>query len=458
MPPTIADTEVVRASSDPTKEQIIGGGARGFYTGFSPTASITLAGAIDDVIRRYGIGVYDLMWRSTPKAPVMTLVTGVFRDGLDLSPSDSQDPEAAEVCDFARRMLLRTEKPFIDTVKQLLKGGLKTGAALAEKTFEVIPDGVDAGKLGYKSIKVKGRRSWDFVVDPYMSLLGVVAATRDGQAFVPLEKVVPFSWDTEDDDPRGNSILRDAYEPWHYQMQIGPQHQKHLQQFAEPSLYIELPPGDPKVKETDSSGNTVVVSAFARAEQAAERFRNGSYMIGGHGGDAKILESNTAGQAFVIADDMYSRKIASAILYAARATVEAKNSSKADSDGAKDVVDEIINYMRDELARVIEDHVLYPLILLNYGKEVADRVTPTVSFGSTSVQDRPALWGGFARLIQAKAITASQYAAMCPDLGLPVPTPGELAEWGKSPEPEPPPDEGDADPDPDQSTDEEVPG
>jgi hypothetical protein len=400
------------------------------------TVPLALPASVDDVDRERGARHYEwMMTDPVVSSSVRALKLAILAGGMDLKATISARPGAKqpspdeklaqELVDFCWRCVERCKgwNPFL----MGLLDATAFGNRMAEKTFEVSASGPDAGKLVWKSIKVKPRDAWQFVVDDTMNVLGILyrkpgsGGTRE---FLPREKVVILTWDAHDADPRGSSVLRPAADVHNLKNQVWPQLYKHLCQFGSASLVGKTAPGevdrqpvDPLTGLPDTSALPISPQQFM-ASQMVE-FQNGSVLVVPFGAEVMPIQPQGDGAAFHSAIETLDRQIVHAILLSPRATLEAVHNSKADSETAQDFFGLLVESGRQALSGALRDDCFRQIVALNYGQEVADEFTPLVTFG-TEQQDRPAEWGAVAGLMSSGYLGASQMEELDSMMGLPI--------------------------------------
>lgn len=312
-----------------------------------------------------------------------------------LSPAQSQAQEAAEFCE---RELARLKDPFKSTLLEMLDC-MAFGVKLAESTRELCESGPDAGRLVLRSLKVKPQWAWNFVVDSFMNVVGIITfvpsadagKSESGFLILPPEKFASLAWLPKDGDPRGTSSLRPAYDWWNLKQQVKPQFYQHLRRFGSPSLDGMLSPTDLANRPMVDAQGREIPGAIASPGQAFMTqllaFQNNTVIVRAAGSELNVLEPKSNGEAFLNAFDLFDRQICLAIGLQARASLEAKHGSKADSDTAENTRGLVITYGRELVANWIERHVLYKSVEINFGKAVADELMPEVCFSETESQD-----------------------------------------------------------------------
>ncbi len=419
---------------DLTREYVASGAS--YHAASVPLALPT---TVDDVMRERGARHYEwMMTDPVVSASVHTLKLAILAGGMDLKATVSakpgtgaQDPDealAADVVKFCWRCVERC-KGWHAFLMGLL-GAAAFGNKMAEKVFEVAASGPDRGKLVWKSIKVKPRDAWQFVVDDAMNVLGVLfrrpaGPTRSGEAraFLPREKVVILTWDPADADPRGTSVLRPAVEPCNLKRLIWPQLYKHACQFGSASLLGKTAPGEVDRHPVDEEGVPIPGASLVSPQQFMAgqlvNFQNGSVLVVPSGAEVVPIQPQGDGAVFHKAVDLFNREIVQAILLQTRATREAEHGSRADSETGQDIFGLLVASGREMLAATLRDDGFRQLVALNYGQDVADEFTPLVTFG-TQDQDRAAQWNAVANLMRAGYLGDSQLEEVDSMMGLPI--------------------------------------
>jgi hypothetical protein len=231
---------------------------------------------IDDAQRDFGCDVYERMERDPNIASnILGLKMSVLSEGPRLmnripAPSISDDEQeqarfkkGEEIQKDIQGQLDKLAQPFDQFLMEVMDF-LVYGHVLAEKTYEV-----RKGKLALKKITIKPKKSYRFVVSPYMDFLGVTAATNiqsgsvvppdslDPKDLIEREKFFHIGFAPRGGDPRGSSLIRAAYTPWFIKQTIWPQYVKYLSQFGTPSIAATLPEGVNDTEQVDEVGEII---------------------------------------------------------------------------------------------------------------------------------------------------------------------------------------------------------
>lgn len=384
--------------ADATREYLASGGST-----FPLVGQLLLSRGIDDLTRDLGPHIYEVMLNDpTVASGFWTIVTGILAGEFQILPAirpedgETVDPQsdrgrdvalAKEIAEYCQRQVDRLNRP-IEAISAEFLMGMAFGTKLAEKTMEP-GDAEDQGRLCLRSIRFKRQPSWAFVIDPFGDVVAirglVVGATI---VDLPPEKFMIFSWMTQDNDPRGKSILRAAYNGWNLKINTWPKYFKYLDKFGTPitvGTAAENAPDEPELNDSGQPTGNMLSPTEAMGQMLA-RLESGSWAAIRAGSSVNIHQAVGNGEAFRGALDLFKHEILEGILLSARTVMEAKNNSRADTENARDGVGQILSLGRTSLENLYEDQLFHFLVELNWGKAIADRFTPDVSFGR--VEDR----------------------------------------------------------------------
>lgn len=336
-----------------------------------------------------------------------------------LSPEQEQAKEVYEFCERAWNRIRVTR----DAALFELLDAMAYGSKMAEMVYEVPEEGVDAGKLVWKDLKVKPNWGWRFIVDNRFNVMGFLTFNPLGGYLVyPEEKFIWLSWMPVDCDPRGKSLLRAAYNAWNLKIQAWPQHYRHMVRFGTPGLDFEMAPGDntpqPSIGANGlplNNGQTMTPGVYYATLLGV--YQNGGVFVHPNGSKLQIAEPQSKGEVWQLAIDLYNREIKLAIEYQTRASLEAQHGSRADSETATDVKALVTTYGREWLGNALFKGFKH-LVNLNFGKEAAQLYTPYPTFGAAEAQDRSSLWQSAASI--GFTLGNSQLEEMDEELGLPI--------------------------------------
>lgn len=396
--------------------------------------------AFDDLSRDFGDDIYERMLLDPQVIAVVNVLrASIIADGARLaSPVGDQDADGfahgMAICDFCCAVLEDLETPLDDVLWDLLKA-IALGSRVAEEVYDETQL-QQKGRLVLKALKPKPRHSVAFVTDAFLNIQGILG-TIPGQGrglgmgtfaigqspppnLLPRSKFAVLSFRPENHDPRGTTVLRPAYGPWWSKQQAWQEYLKYLSQFASPSLIGTT------AENAEKGGGTKITMPDGTKKTPSEvlldtllAFQNGTALAVPYGTVVKALEVNGNGLPFLNAIKLCDQQITIAVLHQTRATMEAENGSRADSETAQDILGTIVRQARRSVALMLRRDVLRPMVAVNYGDTAAAKLTPTVSLGVVEQQDMAALYTAVANLARAGYLHPSQYSELDERLNLP---------------------------------------
>lgn len=422
-----------------------------------PDRRYELPGGADDVARTFGARVYRAMLVDPAVSSAFnSLRLSILDGGIHFKPShdipeslrapkptakapvkpvEKKEPEApkpsmtpeqarsVEICDFVKRRFDAVWDMLYPELFSLLQA-MAFGVKLGETTLAPVAHGIDGGKLGIGTFKVKPDWAWRFVVDRAMNVKGILSCGLDDGLYVMAEpkKFAWLSWMPQDGDPRGTSVLRAAYDAWNCKVQSWPDYYKFLKRFGSPGIASTLPEREPPLRpDVDEDGKDIPNSAVTPAQRMVkllQLYQAGGVIATPFGTTVTPFEAKSDGKALVDAFDLFDRQIVLAIAMQVRASLEAKHGSKADSDTAENVKGLVVPFGRACLAACMRK-VAKLLVEVNYGEEDAETFLPRISFGQAEQQDKPAIWGAVGGLWTSGYVGESQREELDAMIGLP---------------------------------------
>lgn len=447
--------------SDPAREYVVGGS----LGGFSGNGGFVLAQVYDDIVRTFGSRVYELMeLDSAIAAALWMLQAGTIGDGLLLSPKIQAEPGkvvsrrgkrrdiklAGEIFEAGQRAVDGLGDGVMDQALVGLLAGLTRGCKLAEQVFTLSEEGEDRGKQMPTVFDVKPNWAWAFNFDRFMRVRSYRCWTaEDGWADVEPSHFTRFTWRPVDGDLRGSTVLRPAYSPFNLMMQAYPDYGEYLRKFASASLVLTAGPNAEDKYYTDpTTGQQVPLTVAQQMVNAGLLYRQHSILGLLNGQTAQLIQSQGTGQAFLNGFDFFERQMFRAVILSTRPMQEAKHGSKADAESGLDIFGMAVASVRETLAGCVRGQFLRRWVELNWGPEVAKRLTPEVRFGASD-HISPDLMRAFADAWSKGLFDEEHRPFIWGKVGAPVPDgwqpdpgatrPGQAPSAGPAPAPEGPP-------------------
>jgi hypothetical protein len=439
---------------DPRREYVMAGPYD--VVGRAGMAGFLFAQVVDDVVRRYGPRVYELMtYDPAVDCAIGLLKAGALAEGIRLTVPEElsirpgevvsrrkqqQELElAAEVLEYCERGIARLallDRPAVETLDEMLDA-LPFGCELAEVVWELMEEGPDQGRLQLRRFQPKPRWSWAFRVTRTMEVPALRVWTGQGWEDVARDHFALLSWRPRKGDPRGSSLLRAAYMPWNLKLQTYPDLGEYLKKFASASLVLEASADARPQTIKDQAGATREVPVPELMARALVDYKQHSVIGLPPGISAKIIQAVGNGEAFGQAHDRVDRDIFRTVILATRPIMESRFGSRADSESGMDLFGIAVKRVREPLGLMFKKDVLARGVELNWGRAIAERYTPDVSFG-VSEHMSPDLLSAFAGAWQKglfepfhKPWIWSKLGAPAPPTGIePTPPPGTVAGGG----------------------------
>ncbi len=172
----------------------------------------------DEVIRRKGMRVYKEMRADEQvKAALFVKKFARLSTGWSIVPPDNPSATEKKATAFCQDVLYNAGS------SKILKGimtALDFGYSIGEKIYTISDSGRWKGKIIITKIKSKAPENYEFKLDAYDNIEGLVPVagyaaggyTKDKP--LPIDKFIIYSYNQEFENPYGNSDLRGAYNAW----------------------------------------------------------------------------------------------------------------------------------------------------------------------------------------------------------------------------------------------------
>jgi hypothetical protein len=323
------------------------------------------------------------------------------------------------------------KKPLKLRVAECLKPSLANGHKVAEKINDIRD-----GMLVLLDLRPLPRNSIQLVVDDKMDFVGVVEAgtfisgqriepdkidlekqTLDGKPIYPAEKFALFTHEPIDNDPRGTSILRAAYNAWYVKQTFWPGLAKGMGQLATPSI-VAIEGEEVLGTGEDEDGAISEVTDGTDTLAALIGLQNGSVATVPHGTVIHEIGGTDVAANFDNAFSLVDSQILYAILSQVRSNKEAEHGSRADSETGKNIVDVLMSLKRMAIESVLYD-IAFGIFEVNFGLSWARRYTPIPKLSAGPQEDFSKNASAVAALHNAGYISDDQLPEIDIKLGLP---------------------------------------
>lgn len=337
------------------------------------------------------------------------------------SPDGSVDPgeqtrydQASEIADFVNDQLDRAGRlgrGFFHVLWESMNCLVK-GHVLFEVTYEDLESGKWKGKRGLQSIKPKPRQNYSLVVDSYNNLLGVTARQPGRQyvirtgyigdatqvpSFIGRSKLMVFSWDVKDDDPRGTSLLRGCYRPWSKLELTDPEEVSYAVQFGSGRLFYRRGSADSSNVGVSKESNEDIATKL-------EGWGPGGVFVGEPESEATVVMPDTDTKIFINLREEIRRQFALAMTTSVRAFLEAQHGSKADAAQADNLLDSFIGIIHKHIEPVVQQMLIRVLVDMNY-PELEEEFYPVFTMNAGGSDSLVEVAGAIKDLVDAGFIT-----------------------------------------------------
>jgi len=425
-------------------------------TGYSVSQQNVLASTIDDVEIEVDLATYDRMENDATIAKgKRILITNALSDDLQLAPGATEDEVGAEeyqifveVMEFCQRIVGGLDRPIRETYEQILGNAIAHGHGLGEVEWEyridgssskpaeaktpqvskskfssmlenfgffsrhtVPADSKDVGikrpqlreartRLMPKAIKVKPRGAALFVVDDYMTVLGLTPryhsnrSTLKWNEVVSRDKFIVLTLNKQNEDPRGKSSYRPAFNWFNLKSQIPAEMLRFILEESVPKAVGTLPENSPAFEfERDVAGNIIyedpetmqVPKMLTAAESMGEQikgFRSGSGAVIPWGAKLEPFKKTGSSDA-----DFFSKvlkvvddQMENAILLQTLAQSEGEHQARSASQQVAELLHSLVFWIRWLIAVMTQADLFEVAVRINLG-EWAVRYLPMVSLG-----------------------------------------------------------------------------
>jgi SPP1 gp7 family putative phage head morphogenesis protein len=234
------------------------------------------------------------------------------------------------------------------------------GFSVSEKNFKTFEGGPFAGKLGLASIKTRPPDSFDggLLTDVHGNLETIQQQGQTRVIEIPIEKAIVYSYNSEFDNPYGNSDLRAAYRFYFAKDMIIKFWNIFLERFGMPLVVGTYEKGTSAPQRTKFK--KVIKNLQAKTGITIPKTM-----------EMKFLEATRKGEAgYQDAIQEYNKSIARSVLIPdLMGFTDTKFGSRALGSEQGDVFSFILGFLKQELQEIIFEDIIRELIDKNFGPQ-----------------------------------------------------------------------------------------
>lgn len=325
----------------------------------------------DDLVGLQGLETYDKMQKDSQVQACLTIKkSSVLCRGWEICPDKKDGARGIEVAEFCKYALDSISGSMYDVLQNICDA-LAKGYSLQNITWQVVASGKHAGKWIPKYIKSKDPDDFDFQLDEYKNITGVVHTPT--QKVLPLRNFVVYTYNGKYANPYGTSDLRACYKNWWSKDFLSRFWNIYLEKYGSPTVKGKYPRG---------------ASAKLKSEFLAVlgKIQQQSAVAIPADCEAELLETIRQGDTgYKHAVDHHNREIAKAVL---NSTMIVETGGNIGSFALAKVHLDVLRMCLQGLKRDLEEtvmleQILRPLVLFNFGPDV-----PVPSFSLGALEDR----------------------------------------------------------------------
>lgn len=339
------------------------------------------------------------------------LIDSMFADGgqvLAAVPVD--DPEfeqAEEIADFCSKAIAAASKNFLFTLRQQFRAAFYHGLKVGEIVLRYENNSRFDNKLVLDRVNLKPLNATAFLTDEFDNVLGLIAAQKvrqesvitpenlDEDEVIELEKFLILSFEHDDNDPRGLTQIKAAYESFADKCLTRVQYKDWRKKNTATQKFFTTPEKSPDIIQinpqtgeplTYPNGKPIIKTAQKALMEAAGEMENHSVLVAPYGTTCTQLEVFGNGEQFEKSFKLNNNATRKSILGDALATGAADKDARAARQSSMNVVDLRVKSFKTITCLHVKTGVLTLLTRANYPENLWHLV-PDYFLGDTERRD-----------------------------------------------------------------------
>ena len=340
----------------------------------------------DDV----GIETYKYMYRTDAQIKASYALTSlaVLSRKWKVSALGSKE----DIVDFIKYNFEHVDGRISGALSQILTA-LLYGFSATEIVWKLIDDNEYKGKIGLKKLKTLDPETIEFKVDALGNLESVMQVVDiNNKITLPLNKTIIYTENKEFGNYYGNSRLRSIYKNWFIKETLIKFWNIALERWGQPIVVGTVPSTEDLGKMINILNNLQNKSAIAKTE----------------GWEIGALETGigrSSGGDYSIAIDYHNREITKGMLVPGLMIETSGKGSYALGQTQFDVFMLMIHNLENDLAGIIENYLIRPLVEYNFGEQES---YPEFRFEPITKQDLFNMARTFAILVKNGVISPDE--------------------------------------------------
>ncbi len=347
----------------------------------------------DDLVRKFGgnsagLRKYEAMRRDDAvKAALYTKKAALLASGWRIDPA-TDDDQGKEIADFITNNLIQYYEGNFESGLWEVLSAMDFGYSVTEKIYDIYD-----GKVYLKELKTRPPHTFEFHLDPHGNFLqnGFKQWTEQGSLIpLPLENFIIFTHNKEFSNLYGESDLRAAYRSWWSKDNLIKFWNIYLERFGNPLMIAKY-------------GKTTNSTERANLQDMLDNLQAKTSFVMPNDVELDIKESmRNSGGDYDKAIEMHNTSITRSILMPNLLGFgQTGGGSYALGKTQFDVLLWILEKVRRELENVINEHIIRPLVEMNFGDQEA---YPLFKFNPIYEEDKNTKADLIIKAIQSGAI------------------------------------------------------
>lgn len=243
--------------------------------------------------------------------------------------------------------------PFVESLEEILSA-YEFGFSLTEKVFKIRDDNF----LTLKFIKTRHPNSWLIHNDDKGNILKYVQRTNHGDLEIQKESLIHFITNKQFQNPYGKSDLRTCYNAWFAKRQV-------IRYLA---IFLEKAAGPIPVASYDKN---ISKQAIADIHNSIKKFQTKTALTIPKEIEIQFLESKNTGEAYSKAMNIFNMFIGRSLFIPDLLGMSGSETGGGSYSLGKEQINLFflhINRRRKTIEDLINKHIIWPIILYNYGQ------------------------------------------------------------------------------------------
>ena len=271
----------------------------------------------------------------------------VLGSGFDIVP---QDENQEEIVENLKDLLSKSD--FFDSLEEILSA-YEFGFSLTEKVFSTSENGF----LNLKDLKTRHPNSWLIYQDDKGNITKYEQNTSQGDIEVDPKSLIHYINNKKFQNPYGTSDLRSCYAAWFAKRQVIRYFAIYLEKAASPIPVARYDKAAPKGTATDLL-------------DVLKRFQTKTAIVLPKDVEVEFLEAKSTGDAYSKAIDVFNLFIGRSLFIPDLLGLSGSETGGGSFSLGKEQIKIFfmhINRRRAALEKIINEHIVWPIVLYNFG-------------------------------------------------------------------------------------------